>query len=163
MGRFVLAKRALRRPECAAMNFARPFAVVLLVLTVAACKTAAEPAPKPADTGSSTSAASAAPAQAPESGLPKEGVYLLRSTGLRCVAAPCPYYEAKDVAAPADAAPTQVHALELSALELSDKARTKLEEQLTKGGVRAFGRFELQEKAGPAGDAVVFWVKELRE
>jgi hypothetical protein len=120
----------------------------------AACRTAPEQAP--------ASAAPLAEAPAPEAGLPNEGAYLLRSTDLRCAVAPCPYYEATAVAAPGGE-PIKFHGVELSSLELTAQGREKLEAQLAKGGIRAWGRFEVQKDAGPAGDALVFHVKELRD
>jgi hypothetical protein len=136
-------------------------ALASFVLSAVACRNGPSSTPQPGGPLGETQGQAAAEQTSP-GGLPKEGVYQLRSTDLRCVAAPCPYYEALDVAAPGGE-PIKFHGVELSALELTPQGREKLEARLAKGGIRAAGRFELQKDAGPAGDALIFRVKELRD
>ncbi|MCP3099173.1 hypothetical protein LZ198_09860 [Myxococcus sp. K15C18031901] len=91
-------------------------------------------------------------------GEPKAGesaVYIVRDSGVRCFAPPCPTYNAVLADKPEmDAIP--IHELDLQAVTKgSDSALESLMQRTRGGGLKVRGTLETRPKAGPAGDATV--------
>jgi len=91
-------------------------------------------------------------------GAPKAGesaVYIVRDSGVRCFAPPCPTYNAVLADKPdMDAIP--IHELDLEAVTKgSDAALASLMERTRSTGLKVRGTLETRPKAGPAGDATV--------
>ncbi len=88
--------------------------------------------------------------------------YVVRNSGIRCIAPPCPTHLAVPVSNPgADA--IQIHELDFGAVGLTqdkmDEAMRKADE--SPDGLKVEALIEKQEKAGPAGDATVLRVKKV--
>jgi hypothetical protein len=119
-----------------------------------AAQPAAEAAPKGNEPG--TEAAPTPPP--PARGEVKQGesaVYLVKNSGIRCIAPPCPTYNAYRADKP-EAEPIPVHELDLSALSGgSDERANELELQTFKEGLRVEATLETRQNAGPAGAATV--------
>lgn len=88
-------------------------------------------------------------------------VWLVRNSGVRCVAAPCPTYLARKADAPEDADALQVHELDLSALGLSEERQAELLEETTRRELRVEAWVSVTPDAGPAGAATVLHVTQL--
>ncbi len=90
---------------------------------------------------------------------PKQGestTYIVKDSGVRCFAPPCPTYNAFPADTP-DAEPIPVHELELSAVtEGSDeKTESLIRKTLDGTGLKVQGTLETRPNAGPAGAATV--------
>ncbi|MFP2964064.1 DUF6748 domain-containing protein [Myxococcus sp. 1LA] len=98
-------------------------------------------------------------APTPNDSQPKPGesaVYIVKDSGVRCFAPPCPSYNAFPVDKP-DAEPIPVHELELSAVtQGSDEKMGELIRKTVDGtGLRVQATLETRPNAGPAGAATV--------
>ena len=126
--------------------------------------TAAAPEARPAETPPANepgTAAAPAPAQ-PEVKPGESAVYIVRDSGIRCIAPPCPSYNATRVDKPGmDALP--IHELDLSAVAGDSEERMQsLTMQTTQAeGLKVEATLETRPKAGPAGDATVLRVSKL--
>ncbi|ABF87968.1 putative lipoprotein [Myxococcus xanthus DK 1622] len=90
---------------------------------------------------------------------PKPGesaVYIVKDSGVRCFAPPCPTYNAFPVDKP-DAEPIPVHELELSAVTKGSDEQTDalIRKTLDGTGLKIQGTLETRPNAGPAGAATV--------
>ncbi|WP_426756329.1 DUF6748 domain-containing protein [Myxococcus sp. Y35] len=90
---------------------------------------------------------------------PKQGesaVYIVKDSGVRCIAPPCPSYNAFPVDKP-DAEPIPVHELELSAVTdgSDEKTESLIRKTLDGTGLKVQGTLETRPNAGPAGAATV--------
>ncbi|NVJ09490.1 hypothetical protein HUW63_30220, partial [Myxococcus sp. AM001] len=90
---------------------------------------------------------------------PQQGestVYIVKDSGVRCFAPPCPTYNAFPVDAP-DAEPIPVHELELSAVTKGSDAQMEalIRKTLDGTGLKVQGTLETRPNAGPAGAATV--------
>ncbi|QDE65725.1 MULTISPECIES: DUF6748 domain-containing protein [Myxococcus] len=90
---------------------------------------------------------------------PKQGesaVYIVKDSGVRCFAPPCPTYNAFPVDKP-DAEPIPVHELELSAVTKGSDEQTGalIRKTLDGTGLKIQGTLETRPNAGPAGAATV--------
>ncbi|WP_434346644.1 DUF6748 domain-containing protein [Myxococcus virescens] len=90
---------------------------------------------------------------------PKPGesaVYIVKDSGVRCFAPPCPTYNAFPVDKP-DAEPIPVHELELSAVTKGSDEQTEalIRKTLDGTGLKIQGTLETRPNAGPAGAATV--------
>ncbi|WIG94322.1 DUF6748 domain-containing protein [Myxococcus sp. SDU36] len=90
---------------------------------------------------------------------PQQGestVYIVKDSGVRCFAPPCPTYNAFPVDTP-DAEPIPVHELELSAVTKGSDAQTEalIRKTLDGTGLKLQGTLETRPNAGPAGAATV--------
>lgn len=88
--------------------------------------------------------------------------YVVRNSGIRCIAPPCPTHLAQPVANPgADA--IQIHEIDFGALGLTqdklDEFMRKVDE--TPEGLKVEALIDKQPNAGPAGDATVLRVKKV--
>ncbi|AGC41598.1 putative lipoprotein [Myxococcus stipitatus DSM 14675] len=82
-------------------------------------------------------------------------VYIVKDSGIRCIAPPCPSYNAFLADKPdMDAIP--IHELDLSAVSGgSEQQLESLMQRTVAGGLKIQGVLETRPKAGPAGDATV--------
>lgn len=90
---------------------------------------------------------------------PKQGesaVYIVKDSGVRCFAPPCPTYNAFPVDKP-DAEPIPVHELELSAVTKGSDEQTEalIRKTVDGTGLKVQGTLETRPNAGPAGAATV--------
>ncbi len=88
--------------------------------------------------------------------------YVVRNSGIRCIAPPCPTHLAVPVSNPSAEA-IQIHEIDFGAVGLT---QDKMEEAMRKAdespdGLKVEASIEKHEKAGPAGDATVLRVKKL--
>ncbi|MCY0999389.1 hypothetical protein OWM54_19830 [Myxococcus sp. MISCRS1] len=85
----------------------------------------------------------------------ESAVYIVTDSGIRCIAPPCPSYNAVLADKPGmDAIP--VHELDLTAVTGGNEQQMEsLMQQTTSGGLRIRATLETRAKAGPAGDATV--------
>jgi len=95
----------------------------------------------------------------PHDSQPKPGessVYIVKDSGIRCFAPPCPTYNAFPVDKP-DAEPIPVHELELSAVTegSNEKAESLIRKTVDGTGLKVQGTLETRPNAGPAGAATV--------
>ncbi len=96
----------------------------------------------------------------PPSAPAAEQTYLVKSSGMVCVRAPCPYYLAFP-AGKADAEPIQVHEIDFQKTGASAQGAEKWLGQLRKTGLTVQGSLEVRHQAGPAGDATVLSVARV--
>jgi|GEM_PF-1452092 len=91
----------------------------------------------------------------------ESAVYIVKDSGIRCIAPPCPSYNAVLADKPdMDAIP--VHELDLSAVTGgSEQQMESLMQRTTAGGLKVRGSLETRPKAGPAGDATVLRASKL--
>ena len=87
-------------------------------------------------------------------------IYLLRDTGKRCFAAPCPSWAAVDVETRKETAITGV---DVSRLGLDPKAADDARRRILGGQIWVRGDIEVVPKQGPAGDGTVLFVRALVE
>lgn len=118
--------------------------------------TAQVPAPQAAQQPPSEPGADEA--AAPEQGQP--AVYLVRISGVRCIAAPCPTHTATPVNNP-DGDSIHVHELDFSALNLPEERVEALNRQMEQGHVRLEATLGTRANAGPAGAATVLHAKRV--
>ncbi|WNG13499.1 DUF6748 domain-containing protein [Cystobacter fuscus] len=147
---------------------ALPLALGLL----AGCTSNTRPAveARPAESGGTP----AAPTPAPEDTTPGQDVsggttaarpviYIVKDSGVRCIAAPCPSL----VARPADDPKSEglsITDLDLSALGLTDEQRERLMEKVHQGaGLKVEASVGNVPHAGPAGTATVLRVTRVVE
>jgi hypothetical protein len=88
--------------------------------------------------------------------------YIVRNSGIRCIAPPCPTYLAVPVVNPGPDA-IQIHEIDFSALNPSEE---KFQEYMGKAdgdpnGLKVEAVLETQVNAGPAGDATVLKVSKV--
>lgn len=104
----------------------------------------------------------ATPAATPvETPAAKKGpLYLLRDTGKRCFAAPCPSWAAVDVETRAE---REITGVDLSALALEPKKQEQVRQRVLAGLVWVRGEIKIVPKQGPAGDGTVLAVTALEE
>ncbi|HEX8700655.1 MAG TPA: DUF6748 domain-containing protein [Myxococcaceae bacterium] len=115
---------------------------------------------------------SSKPAQtdSPSGGTPATGAagqgqpvaYVVRNSGIQCIAPPCPTHLAVPVANPGAEA-IQIHEIDFGAVGLTqekmDEAMRKADQ--TPDGLRVEATIDKQANAGPAGEATVLRVKKL--
>lgn len=179
-------RRTLRLPSLpeSLMNV-RPLLLAALALGFAAgCTTPSSPNAPPSNepgTPSTESAArpaenappkgnepgtEAAPTPTPTTGGDvKQGesaVYMVKDSGVRCIAPPCPSYNATRVDKP-DAEPIPIHELDLSAVTGgNDEQANALVSQTQMGkGLKVEATLETRPNAGPAGAATVLKASRL--
>jgi hypothetical protein len=106
-------------------------------------------------------------AAAPGNGQPEvkpgeSAVYMVRDSGIRCIAPPCPSYTAARVDKPG-ADPLLIHELDLSAVSGgSDERAQSLTLQTTQDpGLKVEATLDTRPNAGPAGAATVLRVTKL--
>lgn len=108
--------------------------------------------------------ATARPTPAPEA-QPKEGataVYVVRDSGVRCMAAPCPSLVAEPVGRAGES--LRITDLDLSSLGLSQEQQERIMTQVHGGsGVRVEATVNTAPSAGPAGDGTVLRVNRVLE
>ncbi|MFP2928790.1 DUF6748 domain-containing protein [Pyxidicoccus sp. 3LG] len=130
--------------------------------TAAAPETRAPEAAPPRD-----EPGTAVPTPAPSNGTPEvksgeSAVYIVRNSGIRCIAPPCPSYTAARVDKPGSDA-LMIHEIDLSALTGgSDERMQSLMQQTEMGeGLKVEATLEIQKNAGPAGDATLLRATRL--
>ncbi|NTX05633.1 hypothetical protein HUA74_41625 [Myxococcus sp. CA051A] len=91
----------------------------------------------------------------------ESAVYIVKDSGVRCFAPPCPTYNAVLADKPdMDAIP--IHELDLSAVTGGNEQQMEsLMQRTTAGGLKLRGSLETRPKAGPAGDATVLRASKL--
>jgi hypothetical protein len=110
--------------------------------------------PEPAATPAATAKADAKPDEK------KVPVYLLRDTGKRCFAAPCPSWAAVNVDTRTE---REITGIDLSALALDPKAQEAVRQRVLTGLVWVRGEIKTVPKQGPAGDGTVLAVSAIVE
>jgi hypothetical protein len=100
--------------------------------------------------------------QAGGAGKGQQAAYIVRNSGIRCIAPPCPSYLAQPVAQP-DVDAIQIHEIDFSALNASEEQRAEFMHKAdgTPEGLRVEAVLDKQLNAGPAGDATVLRVKKV--
>ncbi|WP_407737392.1 DUF6748 domain-containing protein [Hyalangium sp.] len=88
--------------------------------------------------------------------------YVVKNSGIRCIAAPCPTHIARPVNDP-NAEGIQIHQIDFQDINPSDDKRAELMNQAdgTPEGLKVEAVLEKKLKAGPAGDATVLRVKKV--
>ena len=116
------------------------------------------PAPAPASPPGSAAPSSSAPDEGPSA------VYVVKDSGMRCIAAPCPSLVARPVDPPG-AEGLRITGLDLSALGLSDEQEEHLQNQAHSGGpgLRVEATVTTRPHAGPAGAATELRVRRVLE
>jgi hypothetical protein len=134
----------------------------------------APPSDKPAQAPADTQPTQAMPTgempsggtAAADTGKPPDkgpAVFFVRNSGVRCIAAPCPTFNATRPDRPGDE-PLPVTDLDFSALNISDEKRANLEmATFNEPGLKVKARVETVPNAGPAGAATVLRVSEVIE
>jgi hypothetical protein len=97
----------------------------------------------------------------PNTGAAQTVTYIVKNSGIRCIAPPCPAYIAKPANDP-NAEGIQIHEIDLQDLNLSEEKRTELinRADTSPDGLKVEAVLEKKLKAGPAGDATVLRVKK---
>lgn len=97
-----------------------------------------------------------------EAGQAQAVTYLVRDSGIRCIAPPCPSYLAVPEGDP-KAEAIQIHELDFEALQPTDEKREELMRMASESpkGLKVEAVLDKQLKAGPAGDATVLRVKKV--
>ncbi|AEI63417.1 DUF6748 domain-containing protein [Corallococcus macrosporus] len=118
--------------------------------------TAPAPQAAPQDSENGTPTMTPPPTNDSESKPGESAVYIVKDSGVRCFAPPCPTYNAFPVDKP-DAEPIPVHELELSAVTKGSDEQTEalIRKTLDGQGLRVQGTLETRPNAGPAGAATV--------
>lgn len=87
-------------------------------------------------------------------------VYVVKISGVRCIAAPCPTHMATPANDPAGDA-IMIHELDLSALNFPSARLEALQRQLDTSSVKLEATLGTRPNAGPAGAATVLHVKRV--
>ncbi|MCP3136755.1 DUF6748 domain-containing protein [Pyxidicoccus xibeiensis] len=129
--------------------------------------TAAAPgtqAPPPTAAAPQNEPGTAAPTPNPEAEVKtgESAVYIVKNSGIRCIAPPCPSYTAARVDKPGSDA-LMIHEVDLTALAGgSDERLQSLMQQTEMGeGLKVEATLDIQKNAGPAGDATVLRATRL--
>ncbi|MBN1204220.1 MAG: hypothetical protein JXB05_04780 [Myxococcaceae bacterium] len=97
-----------------------------------------------------------------EAGKGQPVAYIVKNSGIRCIAPPCPTHLAVPVNNPtADA--IQIHEIDFEELGLTEEKREDAMRKADESpeGLKVEAVLETRVKAGPAGDATVLKVKKL--
>jgi hypothetical protein len=88
--------------------------------------------------------------------------YVVKNSGIRCIAPPCPTYIAKPANDP-NAEGIQIHELDFQDLNPTEDKRAELTNvaDTSPDGLKVEAVLEKKLKAGPAGDATVLRVKKV--
>ena len=141
-----------------------PLCVLCLGLVAGCAKqspTPEEPMTQPSKPTQTDSPSGGTPGtQAAGQGQPE--AYVIRNSGIRCIAPPCPTHLAQPVANPGGDA-IQIHEIDFGALGLT---QDKMEEFMRRAdespeGLKVEALIDKQLNAGPAGDATVLRVKKV--
>jgi hypothetical protein len=137
--------------------------VIALALSLAACtprpNTATDVSIKGQDVAVASPIASAT--EAPKEAREEKGpLYLLRDTGKRCFAAPCPSWAAVDVETRIE---KEITGVDLGALGLDARKHEDARARVLAGQVWVRGQIKTVPKAGPAGDGTVLFVSAIVE
>lgn len=116
--------------------------------------------PAPEGTPEASESPSPAPVETPKIEAKKGPLYLLRDTGKRCFAAPCPSWAAVDVETRTE---REITGIDLSALALDAKAQELARQRVLTGLVWVRGEIKTVPKQGPAGDGTVLAVTAIVE
>lgn len=88
-------------------------------------------------------------------------VFVVRTSGVRCITEPCPYYVATRPERPGEEA-LEVHEVDLGAVAATEQAREPLQRALDEGpGLKVEAVVEVKPNAGPAGAATVLRVRKV--
>jgi hypothetical protein len=156
--------------------------LVLGLLAGCSSNTRAPADPRPAESGGTPTAtgAEAPPPARPETPTAPSGdssggtaaagddnkpvVYIVKDSGVRCIAAPCPSLIARPADRP-DADGIRITDLDLSALGLSEEQQGRIMENAMKGGpgIKVEATLGTVPHAGPAGAATVLRVNRVLE
>ena len=119
-------------------------------------------APPTNEPGTAAPAPTGSPNGQPEVKSGESAVYIVRNSGIRCIAPPCPSYTAARVDQPGKDA-LLIHELDLTAVSGgSDERMQELTMQTERGeGLKVEATLDTQANAGPAGAATILRVKKL--
>ncbi len=139
----------------------RPFLLSLLCLgLVAGCSKPMTPDPMPSEPKTPTQP------ETPSGGAGQQQAqtvtYVVKNSGIRCIAPPCPTHIAKPVN-DANAEGIKIHEIDFQDLNPSEEKRTELMRVADESpdGLKVEAVLETKLKAGPAGDATVLRVKKV--
>lgn len=113
-------------------------------------------APTATHTATSTVTSTATPREKEEKD--PAPLYLLRDTGKRCIAAPCPSWAAVDVDTRVE---REITGIDLAGLSLDAKSAESARRRILAGQVWVHGEIKTVPKQGPAGDGTVLVVTEI--
>ena len=142
----------------------RPFLLSVLCLgLVVGCSKPVTPDAMPND--SKTSTQTNPSGGEPSTGAATQGqpvAYVVKNSGIRCIAPPCPVYIARPVNDP-NAEGIQIHELNFQDINPTEDKRAELVNQADTApdGLKVEAVLEKRLKAGPAGDATVLRVKKV--
>jgi hypothetical protein len=130
--------------------------------TAAAPETRPSEAPPTNEPGTAAPTGNAPPNGEAEAKPGESAVYIVRNSGIRCIAPPCPTYTAARVDKPGTDA-LMIHELDLTAVAGgSDERMQSLTQQTELGeGLKVEATLDTQANAGPAGAATILRVKKL--
>lgn len=88
--------------------------------------------------------------------------YVVKNSGIRCIAAPCPTHIARPVNDP-NAEGIKIHQIDFQDVNVTEDKRADLMNQAdtSPDGLKVEAVLEKKLKAGPAGDATVLRVKKI--
>ena len=132
------------------MNVRRFLLCVLFLGLAAGCSKPITPDPMPDNSNPSTGA------------IQGQQAYIVKNSGVRCIAPPCPTHLAVPVSNPnADA--IQIHEIDFQDINPSDEQRAALMQKAdgTPEGLKVEAVLEKKPNAGPSGDATVLRVKKV--
>ncbi len=143
----------------------RPFLLSVLCLgLVAGCSKPVTPDAMPNDSKTPTQQTN------PSGGTPSTGAgqqgqpvaYVVKDSGIRCIAPPCPSHIAKPMNDP-NAEGIKIHEIDFQDLNLSEENHAELmnKADTSPDGLKVEAVLEKKLKAGPAGDATVLRVKKV--
>jgi hypothetical protein len=142
----------------------RPLTLCVLFLgLMAGCSKPITPDPMPDNSqppAQPTTPSGGSPSAEPGKGQPV--AYVVKNSGIRCIAPPCPTHIAKPVNDP-NAEGIQIHEIDFEALGLAEDKREEAMRRADESaeGLKVEALLETRLKAGPAGDATVLKVKKL--
>jgi hypothetical protein len=122
------------------------------------------PSPEAPMTDTSKAPQSDTPSGGTTAGQGEPVTYMVRNSGIRCIAPPCPTHLAVPVSNP-NAEGIQIHEIDFGALNLQ---QDKLEEFMRKAdespeGLKVDAVLDKNPNAGPAGEATVLRVKKVHQ
>jgi hypothetical protein len=141
------------------MNVRRFLLCVLCLGLAAGCSKPITADPMPDN--SNPPAQSENPSTGTEQGQ-QQAAYIVKNSGIRCIAPPCPTHLATPVSNP-EADAIQIHEIDFQDLNASEEQRMELMRKAdeTPEGLKVEAVLVKQPNAGPSGDATVLRVKKV--
>jgi hypothetical protein len=149
------------------MKTVRPLLLSVLCLgLVAGCSKpiSSDPMPENPQTTPTQPATPSGDTPSTEAAPKQSGTYIVKNSGIRCIAPPCPTHIATPVGNP-DAEGIKIHEIDFQDLNPSQEKREELMRKADESpeGLKVEAVLETKLKAGPAGDATVLRVKKIAQ